>query len=147
MTTKEFKRLEAGSLVQWREGKKSPRAGEITDVGTVVIEGHRRFARWRDGQETDGSDDWALQNVEVHMPLDLECPCGWKAQATHDEEAERKARGHFTLGSGHPVTCSSPAHGHPSSVPVVVFVGSIAEQPNIKRYAVSLETYNLKGAQ
>lgn len=64
MTTKEFNRLKPGTRVQWREGPKSPRAGEVTEFGTVVIEDGRRFAQWPDGQQTANSDDWALQNVE-----------------------------------------------------------------------------------
>jgi hypothetical protein len=74
MTVKEFNALRPGSLVQWREGAKSPRAGEVTEIGVVVVEGGRRFAKWPDGQETDNSDDWALQNVEPHTPIPSALP-------------------------------------------------------------------------
>lgn len=65
MTVQEFRKLKADTRVRWREGDNSPQAGLLTDFGVVVIEGRRRFARWQDGQETDGFDDWALQNVEL----------------------------------------------------------------------------------
>lgn len=65
MTTKEFNKLPHGSQVQWREGETSPRAGEVTGIGRVVVAGMRRYVIWPDGQETNGRDDWALKNVEV----------------------------------------------------------------------------------
>jgi hypothetical protein len=70
MTPREFKTLKAGTLATWREGMKSPRAGEITEVGIVTVIGSRHFVKWPDGQETDGSDDWALQSVEVPPPTE-----------------------------------------------------------------------------
>jgi len=147
MTKKEFNQLAAGSIIQWREGEKSPRAGEVIDLGRVAVEGGRRFAQWPDGQETDSSDAQALKNVEVYTPFYLECPCGWKAETATDSEAEHHARNHSTLGSGHPVTCTRPAHNAPGALPVIVFICNIDKRPNIMRYAATLETYNLKGAR
>lgn len=63
MTVVEFNKLKPGTPVLWCEGSTSPRAGEITESGIVTVSGGRRFVRWPDGQETDSSDDWALQNV------------------------------------------------------------------------------------
>ena len=71
VTPKVFQELKAGTRVQWREGSKSPRAGEITEFGIVEVSGSRHFVKWPDGQETDGSDDWALQSVEVIHARDL----------------------------------------------------------------------------
>jgi hypothetical protein len=65
MTVQEFNQLKPGTRVVWREGQLSPRPGELIDHGTVVVEGGRRFALWRDGQQTDNSDDLALQQVEL----------------------------------------------------------------------------------
>ena len=65
MTALIFNALKPGTRVVWREGVNSPKAGEFTDHGIVVVQGGRRFARWQDGQETDGSDDWALRQVEL----------------------------------------------------------------------------------
>ena len=65
MNVKQFHTLKAGTVVQWREWADSPRAGEITENGVVVIQDGRHFVRWPDGQETDGRDDWALLCVEV----------------------------------------------------------------------------------
>lgn len=64
-TVKEFRRLKAGTRVAWREGVK------IADIGIVKIEGDRHFVRWPDGQETDGSDDWALEKVEAHFSREV----------------------------------------------------------------------------
>lgn len=77
MTTHDFKKLHTGTIVRWREGVRSPRPGELTDTGTVNIVGERRFAQWRDGQQTDGDDDWALKQVEApeynqQIPTDTE---------------------------------------------------------------------------
>ena len=65
MTIKELRKLEAGSPVRWREGPKSPRAGELTDSGFVRVAGLSRWIEWQDGQRTDDFDDWALDRVEV----------------------------------------------------------------------------------
>ena len=37
MTPTQFKKLKPGTRVQWREGTNSPRAGEVTEVGTVIL--------------------------------------------------------------------------------------------------------------
>ncbi len=66
MTALEFKKLKIGTRVQWREGPKSPRAGEVTEFGTVKREGRRTpYVLWSDNQRTEGFDDWALQCVEI----------------------------------------------------------------------------------
>lgn len=65
MDLKKLNKLTPGAKVRWREGKLSPRAGELTDHGEVVVHDGRRFILWQDGQETDSLDDWALLNVEV----------------------------------------------------------------------------------
>jgi hypothetical protein len=87
MTCKEFKQLKRGTIVQWREGSVSPRAGEVTEIGIVHVSGERRFIRWKDGQETEGFDDSALRSVEVKgcvpptpkpgRPAGVRMPCGW----------------------------------------------------------------------
>jgi hypothetical protein len=74
MTIKEFARYKPGRKVQWREGKGSPRAGEVTEIGEVRLEGTRRFVQWPDGQQTDGLDDWALRNVEGYFPIEADPP-------------------------------------------------------------------------
>ena len=65
MTLKDFSRLEYGTAVRWREGAKSPRAGELTDKGVVSKQYGVKSVLWEDGQVTDGFDDWALQNIEA----------------------------------------------------------------------------------
>jgi len=68
VTTSGFSKLSAGTKVVWREGYESPRRGEITEQGVVMVGaslgGPRKFVKWGDGQENDGSDDWALKNIE-----------------------------------------------------------------------------------
>ena len=65
ITPKEFRQLKAGTRVQWREPVFSPRAGQISAIGTVHKEGPRQWVIWPDGQETESFDDWALRNIEV----------------------------------------------------------------------------------
>lgn len=65
MSVKEFSRLKYGAVVRWREGAKSPRAGELTDKGIVSKQYGVKSVLWEDGQVTDGSDDWALANIEA----------------------------------------------------------------------------------
>lgn len=63
MTSKEFHRLKPGTRVQWREN------GALdADIGIVTTEGPRRFVQWPDGQQTEESDDWALDRVERSLP-------------------------------------------------------------------------------
>lgn len=65
MTIKQFRALKPGCKLRWREGKDSPRAGELTDTGILIHDGPRHFIEWQDGQQTEELDDWALENVEV----------------------------------------------------------------------------------
>ena len=65
MTRKEFNALPYGSVVRWREQAKSPRAGELTDRGTVKKQYSVKSILWEDGQVTDGRDDWRLVAVEL----------------------------------------------------------------------------------
>lgn len=69
MTAKIFRRLPAGTKVRWRERANSPRAGEVTETGIVIIQGDRHFVEWFDGQQTEAFDDWALLQVEVETQV------------------------------------------------------------------------------
>ncbi len=59
MTQSKFKQLAHGQQVKWTV------RGQIIDTGVVVEKDNRKFAQWPDGQETDSTDDWALENVEI----------------------------------------------------------------------------------
>lgn len=65
MSMREFRKLAYGTVVRWREGEASPRRGELTDRGVVSKQYGVKSILWEDGQVTDGSDNWALRNVEV----------------------------------------------------------------------------------
>ena len=62
MTREQIKDLPDGTCVRWREGQKSPRAGELTDWGRIQT---KRVIIWSDGQETELFDDSALGRVEL----------------------------------------------------------------------------------
>lgn len=65
ITPGDFQKLPIGTRVRWREGEKSPRAGELTDRGVVEMAFSVKSVLWEDGQVTDGRDDWALRNIEL----------------------------------------------------------------------------------
>ena len=64
MTKKDFAKLPYGTIVRWREQPSSPRAGELTDRGSVSRQFGVKAVLWEDGQVTDGKDDWALESIE-----------------------------------------------------------------------------------
>ena len=63
----------------------------------------------------------------------LTCGCGFKASFDDEDRAESAAKSHIVLGTGHAVTCTRPAHFHPGSVPVIVFIANIEKHPHLMK--------------
>lgn len=64
MTVKDFAKLPHGTKVKWSDGSQGYVVNLTAAAKKKRLEPPLIYAQWNDGQRTDGSDEWALEQVE-----------------------------------------------------------------------------------